>query len=105
MLSRVFCSSTSCGCTSMLKRRAVWNSRSSRCRRRSLKGRSKIGSHTARMADSNSSTRVSAGHPAGFHVQLGDAAVVAAEERQEVLRQVTLSFGLSVPMMPKSTAR
>ena len=29
MLSRVFCSRTSWGCTSMLKRRAVWNSRSS----------------------------------------------------------------------------
>ena len=28
MLNSVFCSSMSCGCTSMLKRRAVWNRRS-----------------------------------------------------------------------------
>ena len=62
MLNRVFCSSASCGCTSMRKRRAVWNSRSSRWPKEiSAIGRWKIGSHTVRMAASNSSTRVSAG--------------------------------------------
>ena len=57
-----FCSSISCGCTSMLKRRAVWNSVSRKTPKEiSLSGRSKIGSDTVRMADSNSSIRVSAG--------------------------------------------
>ena len=56
--SRVFCSRTSCGCTSMLKRRAVWNSRSRKCpKEMSFRGFSKM----VRMAASNSLTRVSAG--------------------------------------------
>ena len=91
MLSSVFCSSTSCGWTSMLKRREVWNRRSStRPKEISFSGRSKIGSHTARIAASNSSTRVSGGHPAGLDVRLRDAPVVAAEEGEEVLREVVL---------------
>jgi len=62
MLSKVFCSSTSCGWISMSKRRAVWNSRiRSWPNEISLSGRSKMGSQTVRMAASNSSTRVSAG--------------------------------------------
>ena len=62
MLSSVFCSSTSCGCTSMWKRRAVWNSRTSTCPNEiSFSGRSKFGSHTVRIAASKSSIRVSGG--------------------------------------------
>ena len=54
----------------MLKRREISNSRSSIVPKEiSLSGRSKIGSHTVRTADSISSTRVSARHPAGLHVQ------------------------------------
>ena len=53
---------TSCGCTTMLKRRAVWNSRSRTLPKEiSFSGFSNIGSQTVRMADSNSSTRVSLG--------------------------------------------
>ena len=91
MLSSVFCSSTSCGWTSTLKRREVWNRRSSsRPKEISFSGRSKIGSHTARIAASNSSTRVPARHPARVEVRLRDAPVVAVEEGEEVLRQVVL---------------
>ena len=62
MLSSVFCSMTSCGWISTLKRREVWNRRSSTLpNEMSFSGRSKIGSQTARMAASNSSTRVSFG--------------------------------------------
>ncbi len=46
----------------MLKRRAVWNScNSNRPKEIWLIGLAKIGSHTARMAASKSSTRVSRG--------------------------------------------
>ena len=46
----------------MWKRRAVWKSlSSSRPKEISFSGRSKMGSHTARMAISNSSTRVPRG--------------------------------------------
>jgi len=62
MLSRVFCSITSWGWISTLKRRLVWNRRSSSLpKEMSFRGRSKMGSQTARMAASSSSTRVSAG--------------------------------------------
>ncbi|MNF39659.1 hypothetical protein D3C84_206380 [compost metagenome] len=62
MFSRVFCSSTSCGWTSMLKRRAVWNRRSSSWpKEMSFSGFSKIGSQTVRMAASKSLTLVSGG--------------------------------------------
>jgi hypothetical protein len=92
MLSSVFCSMTSCGWISTLKRREVWNRRSSTLPKEiSRSGRSKIGSQTERIAASNSSTRVVSGrHPAGFDVRLSDTLVVAAEEGEEVLRQVVL---------------
>ncbi len=62
MLSKVFCSSTSCGWISTLKRREVWNSRISTWPSEiSRSGRSKYGSQTARDADSSASTRVSGG--------------------------------------------
>ena len=62
MLSSVFCSRISCGCTSMLKRREISNSRSRIVpKEMSFSGLSKIGSHTVRTADSISSTRVPAG--------------------------------------------
>ena len=52
MLSKVFCSSTNCGCTSTLKRRDVWNRRNSTWPNEiSRKGRSKIGSQQARTAE------------------------------------------------------
>ena len=91
MLSRVFCSSTSCGWISTLKRREVWNRRSSTWpSEMSFSGRSKFGSqHGADRA----LELVDAGvrrHPAAFDVQLGHALVVAPEEGEEVLRQVVL---------------
>ncbi len=55
-----------------------------------MSGRSKIGSQTARMAASNSSTRVSGGAQPDSMCSFGDALVVAAEEGEEVLRQVIL---------------
>jgi len=59
MLRSVFCSSTSCGWTSMSKRRATWKSRSRKWPNEiSDSGFSQIGSHTVRIADSNSSIRV-----------------------------------------------
>ena len=62
MLSSVFCSSTSCGWISTLKRREVWNRRISTLPSEiSFSGRSKFGSQTARIAPSSSSTRVSGG--------------------------------------------
>ena len=62
MLSSVFCSITSCGWICTLKRREVWNSRSSSLPKEiSFSGLSKIGLHTARIAASNSSTRFSRG--------------------------------------------
>ncbi|MNP10889.1 hypothetical protein D3C76_1030530 [compost metagenome] len=62
MFNRVFCSRTNCGCTSMLKRRAVWNRRISTWPKEiSFNGFSKIGSHTVRIAASNSLSLVSAG--------------------------------------------
>ena len=91
MLSSVFCSITSCGWISTLKRREVWNRRSStRPNEMSFSGRSKIGSHTARIAVSNSSTRVSVGTQPDFDVRLGHAPVVALEECEKILRQVVL---------------
>jgi hypothetical protein len=42
--------------------------------------------------------------PAGLDVGLGHALVVAAEEGQEVLRQVVLVEIVEVPTMPKSSA-
>ncbi len=60
--SRVFCSRMSCGCTSMLKRREISNSRTRMLPKdTSFNGRLKIGSSTVRTADSISSTRVLAG--------------------------------------------
>ena len=74
----------SCGWISTLKRREVWNRRSStRPNEISLIGRSKIGSQTARIAASNSSTRVSAGAQTIFDVRHRHAFVVAAEEGEE----------------------
>ena len=62
MFSSVFCSSTSCGCTSMLNRRAVSKRRSNTVAKLiSASGLLKMGSHTVRTANSNSSTRVSGG--------------------------------------------
>jgi len=62
MFSSVFCSSTSCGWISTLKRRLASNRRSSTWPNEiSFSGRSKIGSQTARIAASSSSTRVAAG--------------------------------------------
>ena len=62
MFSSVFCSSTSCGCTSISKRRATLNSCSSTAPKEiSESGLSKIGSQTARMPASSSLTRVSGG--------------------------------------------
>lgn len=62
MFSRVFCSNTSCGWISMLKRRAVWNRRSRTWpKEMSFSGFSKIGSQTVRIAASKSLTLVSAG--------------------------------------------
>ena len=75
----------------MLKRREISNSRSSSVpNEMSLSGLSKIGSHTVRIADSISSTRVSGGHPAGLDVQHGDAPIVAVEHREEILGEVVL---------------
>ena len=62
MLSSVFCSSTSCGWISTLKRREVWNRRSSTWpSEMSFSGRSNCGSQTARIAPSSSSMRVCGG--------------------------------------------
>jgi hypothetical protein len=90
MLSSVFCSSTSCGWISTLKRREVWNSRISTWpSEMSFSGRSKCGSHTARMAPSSASTRVSGGtQPLRRAVR--PRACSRAEEGDEVLRQVFL---------------
>ena len=80
----------------MSKRRAVWKSRSSTWAKEiSFRGLLKMGSQTR--ADGRLEL-VRAGarrHPAGLHVQFGDALVVALEERQEVLRQVMLVAGRS----------
>ena len=66
-LSSVFCSSISCGWICTLKRREISNRRSrTRPKEMSLSGRSKIGSHTVRTADSISSMRASGRHPAGL---------------------------------------
>ena len=56
----------------------------------SFSGRSNMGSHTERMADSNSSTRVSLGRQPDSMCAVGDTLVVAAEEGEEILRQVVL---------------
>ena len=56
----------------------------------SFNGRSKIGSQTTRISLSSSSTRVSGRHPSRLDVRGGDAAVIAAKERDEVLREVAL---------------
>ena len=56
----------------------------------SLSGLLKIGSHTVRIADSISSTRVSAGTQPDSHVQLRDPPVVAIEDREEILGEVVL---------------
>ncbi len=89
--SSVFCSSTSCGWISTLKRRDARNSCTSTLPSEiSFSGRSKIGSQTTRISLSSSSTRVSARHPARLEVRRRDAVVVAAEEREEVLREVAL---------------
>ena len=91
MLSSVFCSSTSCGWTSMLKRRAVWNRRISTCpKEMSFSGFSKIGSQTVRMAASNSLSLVSAGTQPESMCSCATRAVVALEEGKQVARQVVL---------------
>ena len=60
--SKVFCSRINCGCTCMLKRRAVANSRmSTNAKEISFRGLLKMGSQTVRTADSSSSTRVPLG--------------------------------------------
>ena len=75
----------------MLNWRAVWNSRSSTTpNEMSLSGLLKIGSHTARTAASNSSTRVPAGTQPESTCKLRDAPVVAVEEREEVLGEIVL---------------
>jgi len=56
----------------------------------SRSGRSNTGSHTTRIADSNSSTRVSLGTQPASRCACRHAPVVAAEEGEEVLRQVVL---------------
>ena len=90
-LSSVFCSSTSCGWISTLKRRDARKSCSSTLPSEiSDSGRSKIGSSTTRISASSSSTRVSGGHPARLDVRGRHAVVVAAEEREEVLREIAL---------------
>ena len=78
----------------MLKRRAVWNSRSRKCPKEiSASGFSKMGSLTVRMADSNSSTRVPGGHPARLDVQLRHPPVVAVEKGQQILGEISLVLG------------
>ncbi len=56
----------------------------------SFSGRSNIGSHTVRTADSISSHPRTRRHPAGLDVQLRHAAVVAVEHGEEILREVVL---------------
>ena len=89
--SSVFCSSVSCGWISTLNRRDARNSDTSTLPSEiSFSGRSKIGSSTTRISASSSSTRVSGRHPSRLDVRRRDATVVAAEEREEVLREVAL---------------
>src|SRR5476651_1512863 len=88
MLSRVFCSSTSCGCTSTLKRREVWNKRSNIWPKEiSLSGRSKIGSQQAHGRFQFIHPGF-LGRPARLDVGFGHTLVVAPEEGQEILRQI-----------------
>ena len=89
--SSVFCSRISCGWISMSKRRAISNSRSRNCAEGDLLQRL-VEDRLADRADGRLDL-VDAGvgrHPAGLHVQLGHAPVVAVEEGQQVLGQVVL---------------
>ena len=91
MFSSVFCSSTSCGWISTLKRRDVWNSRSSTCPSEiRASGRSNTGSQVARIGGLELVDARALRHPARLDVQHRDALVVAVEEREEVLREVVL---------------
>ena len=91
MLSSVFCSRISCGCTCMSKRRAVSNSRSSTCAKEiSFSGLLKIGSQTVRTADSSSSIARARGTQPDSTCSAATRAVVAVEEREEVLGEVVL---------------
>jgi hypothetical protein len=104
-LSSVFCSSTSCGWISTLKRRDVWNSRSSTWpSEMSFSGRSKCGSQTARIAPFELVDAGRRRHPAALDVQLGDALVVARKKAMKFCARYSLSNSVSVPTMPKSSA-
>ena len=91
MLSSVFCSSISCGWICMSKRREISNRRSSTCAEgdvleRLVEDRLAHGAHRRlHLVDARAG-----GHPAGLHVQLRDAPVVAVEHREEILRQIVL---------------
>ena len=91
MLSSVFCSRMSCGCTSMLKRREISNSRS-RMRaegdvlQRLVEDRLAHGAHRGfHLVDARAGR-----HPARLDVQHGDAPVIAIEHREEILGEVVL---------------
>ena len=91
MLSSVFCSRMSCGCICIWKRRAISNRRSSTMPneislQRLVEDRLADRAHRGfELVDARAGR-----HPAGLDVQLGDAAVVAIEEREEILGEIVL---------------
>ena len=89
--SSVFCSSTSCGWISTLNRRdAREELQQHRPSEISFSGRSNTGSQTTRISALELVDARVGRHPARLDVRGRDAVVVAAEEGEEILREIAL---------------